>query len=378
MNKIKLYIFCFLAAAYFGECGGGRAGFTRIVVHTSAPINSKLYITNIPMNDEKRITVDSAIVVNNRDSVVLYVPGKVQGLYTVSIKGQRLRIDFIADAPVIRIHANYFSNTYTLTGSPASIGLRNFNDNQGRLAQQLRDMKKAIDSLKLLPANKLVVDTLNKHFLQKLQDFYQQYKNYADTVKSPAAFMAVNNYIDFGADYKPWKKFILHAAARFPYYQPIQAYTKDVLATIRIYELEYMVGDKLPFITLPDQDGKLFSTSTLAGQYYLIDFWSTLCGQCIAFKEAERKVVAGSFAGKLQIVSVAIDDEKPEWKKMISSYKYNWIQLIDVKLWQGPAARTLVFDSIPFNFLVAPNGKIIKKAIKPDSLLKVISTLKPN
>jgi hypothetical protein len=378
MNKIRFYIICFFAAICIYGCHSGRDGFTKVVVHTSAPINSKLFITNIPMNDEKRIKVDSAIVVNNHDSLVLYVPNKVQGIYTISIKGQRLRIDFIGDAPVIRIHANYFSNTYTLTGSPASISLRNFQDNQGRWAQELRNMKKSMDSLKSLHANKLVIDTLNKHFLQKLQDFYQQYKNYADTVRSPAAFMAVNNYIDFGANYKPWKKFILHAAARFPHYQPIQAYIKDVLATIRIYELEFRVGDKLPFITLPNQDDKLFSTSTLAGQYYLIDFWSTLCNQCIPFKEAERKVVAGAPVGKLQIVSVAIDDEKDEWKKIISSYKYNWTQLIDVKMWQGPAARTMVFDSIPFNFLVAPNGKIIKKAIKPDSLLKVISSLKLN
>jgi len=378
MNKIRFYIICFFAAICIYGCRSGRDGFTKVVVRTSAPINSKLFITNIPMNDEKRIKVDSAIVVNNHDSLVLYVPDKVQGIYTISIKGQRLRIDFIGDAPVIRIHANYFSNTYTLTGSPASMSLRNFQDNQGRRAQELRNMKKYMDSLKSLHANKLVIDTLNKHFLQKLQDFYQQYKNYADTVRSPAAFMAVNNYIDFGANYKPWKKFILHAAARFPHYQPIQAYIKDVLATIRIYELEFRVGDKLPFITLPNQDDKLFSTSTLAGQYYLIDFWSTLCNQCIPFKEAERKVVAGAPVGKLQIVSVAIDDEKDEWKKIISSYKYNWTQLIDVKMWQGPAARTMVFDSIPFNFLVAPNGKIIKKAIKPDSLLKVISSLKLN
>jgi hypothetical protein len=47
-------------------------------------------------------------------------------------------------------------------------------------------------------------------------------------------------------------------------------------------------------------------------------------------------------------------------------------------MWQGPAVRTLLFDSIPFNFLVGPHGKIIDKAIKPDSLQKVISRLRLN
>ena len=50
-----------------------------------------------------------------------------------------------------------------------------------------------------------------------------------------------------------------------------------------------------------------------------------------------------------------------------------WKQLIDVKLWRGPAVNALKFDSIPFNYLVDPNGKIIAKAIKADSLLTVVS-----
>lgn len=139
-----------------------------------------------------------------------------------------------------------------------------------------------------------------------------------------------------------------------------------------------MVGDELPSITLPDQDDKPFTTGSLSKQYYLIDFWSTWCDQCMAFKAAEKKIADKIPPGKLQIVSVAIDNKKSNWKNIIYGNQYNWIQLIDVKMWQGPAVRTLVFDSIPFNFLVAPRGKIINKAIKPDSLLKIISRLKLN
>jgi hypothetical protein len=50
--------------------------------------------------------------------------------------------------------------------------------------------------------------------------------------------------------------------------------------------------------------------------------------------------------------------------------------VIDQEMWAGPAARALRFDSIPINFLVAPGGRVVAKAIPPDSLLTVLATYK--
>jgi hypothetical protein len=78
---------------------------------------------------------------------------------------------------------------------------------------------------------------------------------------------------------------------------------------------------------------------------------------------------------KFEIVSVAIDSEKEDWELILEKENLNWTQLIDEKMWQGTAVKTLKFDSIPFNFLVNPEGRIIAKAIKPDSLLPVLHRL---
>jgi thiol-disulfide isomerase/thioredoxin len=190
--------------------------------------------------------------------------------------------------------------------------------------------------------------------------------------------MKVYSTIDFGNDHEAEKKFILRNSARFASYMPLQHFKDEVLATIKIYEEEFNVGDKLPTITLPDQNGHPFSTASLNNQYYLIDFWSTLCQQCMIFKTKELEIANMIPANQLEIVSVAIDDQTDEWKKNIILNGFKWPQLIDVKMWEGPAVRTLLFDSIPSNFLVAPGGKVIAKAIKPDSLVKTIAQLKLN
>ena len=85
----------------------------------------------------------------------------------------------------------------------------------------------------------------------------------------------------------------------------------------------------------------------------------------LAYKELSRD--------KFEIVSVAIDAEKEIWQKQISNEVFKWPQLIDTQMWKGVAVTTLKFDSIPFNFLVSPEGRIINKAIKPDSLLTILA-----
>jgi thiol-disulfide isomerase/thioredoxin len=374
MNKPGIFFLLLFAFGLLLGCK--KTDQTKIVIYTSAPLDSLLTIKDIPFHNEKRVTVDSAIIRNNKDSLVLYVPGKLQKLYTINLKGQRLRIIFINDAPLIRVHVNYFSNKYTITGSKATVSLSKLEDEQLVRSKKTRSTNRALDSLKALHINGKPLDSLKGLLNKQLNAFYKQYEIYADTVTSPAAFMKVYNLVDFGDDHQAAKKFIIRNAARFSGYKPMQDLKKEVLATIRIYEEEFNIGDKLPAITLPDKDGKPFSTASLNNQYYLIDFWSTLCAQCMPFKVAEKQVAAKIAPGKLQIISVAIDDQQEEWGKNISINKFSWPQLIDVKMWQGPAVRTLVFDSIPFNFLVAPGGRIIKKAIKPDSLMQTVLKLK--
>jgi hypothetical protein len=78
---------------------------------------------------------------------------------------------------------------------------------------------------------------------------------------------------------------------------------------------------------------------------------------------------------RFEIVSIALDSEKDAWRHYIEAHKFTWVQLIDEKMWRGPTLKAYSIDSIPFNFLLAPDGKILSKAIKPDSLISVLSKL---
>src|SRR6185369_14055447 len=153
----------------------------------------------------------------------------------------------------------------------------------------------------------------------------------------------------------------------------IQKLKDETLDYLKIFEEEYNVGDVLPELVLPDRMGIKFSTYSLKGKFVFIDFWSTWCEACMQYdkeKEKAKKIFAPE---KFEIVSIALDAEKEAWKNYLQQKKYDWPQLIDEKMWNGPTRKAYKIDSIPFNFLVAPDGRVLAKAIKPDSVVAVIS-----
>ena len=129
----------------------------------------------------------------------------------------------------------------------------------------------------------------------------------------------------------------------------------------------------MPELTLTDTSGKEFSTVSLKGRYYLISFWSTYCSECFVFNDAIKKLKQKVSQGKIEVVSIAIDDQKELWESIIKKNNYNWIQLIDQQMWSGKAVNTLKVDSIPSNFFVSPSGMIIGKNIPAKDLVQVVT-----
>lgn len=286
--------------------------------------------------------MDSGIVNKNDEPIRFSLAGNAQEMYLITSSFNDFQINFIRDSSRINIHADYFARASS-TDSKATISLLKFKKDQDSLAK------------KQDPA------------------YFNHAIRYADTVKSPAAFALVYDQVDFGKNYAGLKKFIAHAVKRFPTYPPVKEIEQRALNFIKIMEEEYHIGDTLPFISLPDRDGVQYSTSALKGKFYFIDFWSTFSVTSMAYTSVKKEMRTTFSTRKLDMVSVALSPEPAEWKRYIDSEQLGWRQLIDQKVWEGTAIRTLKFDSIPANFLIAPDGKILAKCIPRDSLLNIIS-----
>jgi thiol-disulfide isomerase/thioredoxin len=358
------------------SCSNKESSVTMLTFHIHFAYGHKVYLETVPAINEKTETIDSALVKNGNDSITFHIPKREERPYKIKVKGTDLSIIFINDSPEIIIEANILHpQDYLVQRSPATTALKIFMDGQAKLMEKYRERSSRMDSLKAKKTPAPILDSLTHELNHELADFFQRYINFADTISSPGAFLYIYNNVDFGSDHSGLKKFILHAAGRFPSHPQVQKLKNETLEFLKIFEEEYNVGDELPAIELPDINGNRFSTSLVKGKYVLIDFWGTWCDPCLKYDRYKKQVRSSFSPDKLEMVSIALEPEKEIWKNYVQRNQFDWHQLVDEQVWHGEVTRVFKIDSIPFNFILAPNGKIVYKAVKPDSLLPVLQKI---
>jgi thiol-disulfide isomerase/thioredoxin len=374
--KINLSVIGYFLGFVFTISCNQKKPKTKIAFRIHHAKGFKIFLQPLTFAGETKQILDSETVKSGNELIIFNVPASEQRPYNLKVWNSRLDIFFINDAPEITIEANILKpKEFSVQHSPATMSVKEFLDRQKKLAEQIQKKFEMSDSSKAKVISVQMSDSMFQEKNRTLSDFFQQYINYADTVSNPGAFLYIYNNIDFGKNYAGLKKFILKAAARFPSNKPIQHLKDETLDYLKTFEIEYTVGDYLPELHLPDQRGQEYYTSFLKSKYVFMDFWSTWCEACLKYDVPKSAAKKKFPADKFEIVSIALDAEKDAWKHYIEAKNYNWIQLIDEKMWQGPTLKTYRIDSIPFNFLLNPEGKIIYKAIKPDSLVPILSKL---
>lgn len=343
--------------------GCGNRNSNRVVFHFIGGFNRTFVVERMSFTGEAPLDVDSGIGRGARDSFVYDYPGTEPMVYSIRFQNKIPHLPFIVDSSAMEVFYNYTNGRSSFINSPASEEWRQFQLGQQAIGRQQR----------LLDAHP--GDAVRPQIDSLVNESYTRNFNFADTTTNPALFLLAFQQVEYGNDYKGLDSFITRAGKRFPNHTGIQQLVNKTLDYTHTFGSPLHLGDTLPKVQLPDTNGNMVTIGSVPGKYTLIDFWSTWCERCRLFSAAEKAAWNKLDTSRLAIISVALDAKKANWRSVIHHEQYAWPQFIDEQMWTGPVARTLRFDSIPFNFLLGKDGRILAKGIPPDSLFQILHML---
>jgi peroxiredoxin len=135
------------------------------------------------------------------------------------------------------------------------------------------------------------------------------------------------------------------------------------------------VGDTFEDLVLPDAEGNSIALSSFEGKYVLLDFWASWCGPCRRESPYLTKAYEQFKDKGFEIYAVSIDKDSDRWLEAVAEDNMIWTTVIADGAFDSKAAMMYGVKHIPYNFLIDPDGNIVKMHLRGEDLINTLEEL---
>ena len=317
---------------------------------------------------------------------------KFPSFYLLKINNNNYLTMLVEPGEKISLNAYHDSLNYpeSVTGSNGTESMAEYNRTLRNTINRLTGLTKIymqnVNSPQL-PALMESLDSTAQTYLSEMNSYTKSYidKNLTSLVSLVALYQQVapNVYVlNPARDLEYFVKVDSSMSIHYPGYEPVTALHEQVQKMVASIQEEAGIapgsteGSKTPEISLPTPQGDTIKLSSTRGSVVLLDFWASWCAPCR--KENPNLVKAYNLYHRkgFQIYQVSLDKTKVAWMKGIEDDQLGkWIHVSDLKYWNSVVIPLYKIESIPFNFLLDKEGRVIARNLRGDQLQKKLAEL---
>lgn len=372
-KKIFLYLLALLVIA------GCKRNTVQISGTLENPVSGK-YVFLDELKSDAVTSVDSVLI---QDAGIFKFKREIKlpAFYLLKINDNNFLTMLIAPGERIIVNSNFDSLNYpvSVSGSKGTELMVEYNKTLRKTINKFIGLSTIYSqnaNSPQLPALIESLDSLAQIYLNEINSYTKDYidKNINSLVSLVALYqqIAPNVYVlNPTKDLKYFVKVDSSLSILYPGYEPVTSLHQQVLKLISNDKGEPTSappsgeGAEAPEISLPTPQGDTIKLTSTRGSVVLLDFWASWCAPCRQENPNLVKAYNQYHSKGFQIYQVSLDKTREAWMKGIQDDQLGkWIHVSDIQYWNSIVVPLYKIESIPFNYLLDKEGRIIASNLR--------------